>query len=174
MSDPLPQQPVAATLERAGEGRWALALERELSSTAEEVWAALTEAEWVARWAPYTPGRDLDSPGPVALPETDPADPAPQGAVLAVTPPRLLALAWYEDELRFALTPADTGTRLRLTHVWGEGTRAAELATGWHLCLAALTGALEGRAVPRVVGEAAREHGFDRLRDQYADLLGAP
>ncbi|WP_049565162.1 SRPBCC domain-containing protein [Streptomyces sp. SBT349] len=171
MTEPLPQQPVRGAVGPAAHGRWALVLDRELASTAEEVWAALTEAEQVARWAPYTPGRDLDSPGPVALPETDPADPAPQGAVRAAEPPRLLALAWYEDGLRFELSPADTGTALRLTHVFSDRERAADRAAGWHLCLAALAGVLDGLDVPPVTGEAAREQGWDQLRDQYADLF---
>ena len=46
-------------------------------------------------------------------------------------------------------------------------------AAGWHLCLDVLDGTLAGAAPARVVGEAALDHGWESLRDDYAELLGA-
>ncbi|MDT0344141.1 SRPBCC family protein [Streptomyces litchfieldiae] len=174
MTDALPQQPVGGALERSADGRrWSLTLERELAHPVEDVWAALTEAERVARWAPFLPGRDLDAPGEVALPVPGEKGPGPRGEVTTLDPPRLLALTWDQDGLRFALTPTDTGTRLELTHTFAEQEEPSSFAAGWHLCLAALAGTLYGLQVPRVVGESARAHGWEQLRDQYEDLFTA-
>ncbi len=49
---------------------------------------------------------------------------------------------------------------------------AAMNAAGWHLCLDVLDGVLSGAATSRVVGEAALDHGWEALRDRYAELLG--
>jgi uncharacterized protein YndB with AHSA1/START domain len=175
MTDTLPQQPVAGVLDRAADGRrWSLALDREVPHPAEDVWAALTEAERVRRWAPFTPGHDLDAPGAVELAETGAEEAAPMsGEVRTARAPRLLVLDWGPDELRLGLAPADTGTRLRLLHTFAEPERAAGYAAGWHLCLAALAGTLDGLAVPPVAGAAARRQGWDLLRDQYTDLFDA-
>ena len=44
-------------------------------------------------------------------------------------------------------------------------------AAGWHVCLDVLDGVASGAATSRVVGEAALEHGWEALRDSYAELL---
>ena len=49
---------------------------------------------------------------------------------------------------------------------------AAMNAAGWHLCLDVLDGTLTGAEPARVVGEAALDHGWESLRDAYAELLG--
>jgi activator of Hsp90 ATPase-like protein len=93
MTDQLPTHPVEATLDRSDD-RWVLQMERTLDHPAERVWAALTRADEVRRWAPYAPDRDLDVVGAVPLPQAEggePADgPAEPGEVLVADPPRLL------------------------------------------------------------------------------------
>ena len=54
-----------------------------------------------------------------------------------------------------------------------ERDPAAMNAAGWHLCLDVLDGILAGASPSRVVGEAALDHGWESLRDSYAELLGA-
>ncbi len=41
------------------------------------------------------------------------------------------------------------------------------------VCLDVLDATLAGDATSRVVGEAALDHGWESLRDRYAELLGA-
>jgi uncharacterized protein YndB with AHSA1/START domain len=174
MTDQLPTHPVEATLERSND-RWVLQMERTLGHPAERVWAALTRAEEVRRWAPYAPDRDLDVVGAVPLPQAEggePADgPAEPGEVLVADPPRLLVLDWGGHLLRFEITPVPAGVRLLLTHTFDVRDEAADYASGWHLCLNALSARLDGKDVPPAAGSAAREYGWQDLRDEYALML---
>jgi uncharacterized protein YndB with AHSA1/START domain len=174
MTDQLPTHPVEATLERSND-RWVLQMERTLGHPAERVWAALTRAEEVRRWAPYAPDRDLDVVGEVPLPQAEggePADGPPEpGEVLVAESPRLLVLNWGGHELRFEIKPVPNGVRLSLTHIFDVGEEAADYASGWHLCLNALSARLDGKDVPPVAGSAAREYGWQDLRDEYALML---
>ena len=92
------------------------------------------------------------------------------GEVLVAEPPRLLAMNWGGHELRFEIAPVPTGVRLSLTHI-DVSEEAADYASGWHLCLNALSARLDGKDVPPVAGSAAREYGWQELRDEYALML---
>jgi uncharacterized protein YndB with AHSA1/START domain len=92
---------------------------RYYSAAPDEVWAALTEAESLARW--LAPPKELDlSPGvSFALLLADGA--TFSARVRAVEPGRLLELDWHDsaDEpsiVRFELTPSPDGTVLVLDH----------------------------------------------------------
>ncbi|WP_059011348.1 SRPBCC domain-containing protein [Streptomyces specialis] len=170
MTDALPLHDEQAELVTTDD-RWALSLDRVLPHPVEAVWAALTRAEQVPAWAPFAPTRDLDSPGPVGLPETPDAEPGAPAEVRRADRDRLLVLTRDRDELRFELTPDVTGTLLRLTHTFTDRSRAPAYAAGWHLCLAALDGTLAGLELPKVTGDAARAHGWDELHDRYGTLL---
>jgi uncharacterized protein YndB with AHSA1/START domain len=174
MSNQLPQFPVEATVERT-DGRWTLRMERQLDYPPERVWAALTRATEIRRWAPYAPDRDLDQVGEVPLPQSEGGTPAEgeaePGRVLEIDPPRLLVLLWGNQQLRYELTPASGGVRLVLRHTFDAPTEAPEYAAGWHLCLAALAARVDGQDVPPVAGSAARKYGWVELRDEYAGAL---
>jgi hypothetical protein len=45
------------------------------------------------------------------------------------------------------------------------------MAAAWHLCLNALSARLDGKYVQPVAGSAARGHGWEDLRDEYASML---
>ncbi|MGH3612118.1 MAG: hypothetical protein ACRDRK_05795 [Pseudonocardia sp.] len=47
-----------------------------------------------------------------------------------------------------------------------------KVAAGWHQCLTVAEYLLDGRPIGPVVGENARNHGWDQLHDAYADALG--
>ena len=174
MTDELPTHPAEANLDHSDD-RWVLHMERTINHPAERVWAALTRADEVRRWAPYAPNRDLDVVGEVPLPQSEsgePADgPAEPGEVLVADRPRLLVLDWGGHLLRFELTPAPDGVRLVLTHTFDAREEAADYASGWHLCLNALTARVDGKDVQPVAGSAARNYGWEDLRAEYASML---
>ena len=174
MTDELPAHPVDATIGRDGD-RWSLRMERHLHHSPERVWAALTQADQIRRWAPYAPDQDLDEVGEVPLPQAEAGQaadgPAEPGRVLTADAPRLLVLLWGDHQLRFELDPTAEGVRLVLVHTFDEPSEAPDYGAGWHLCLSALTARLDGRDVPPVAGAAARDHGWDDLRGEYAQLL---
>ena len=174
MTDQLPTYPAEANLDRADD-RWVLRMERALHHPAERVWAALTRADELRRWAPYVPDRDLDVVGAVPLPQSEGGEPAegpPEpGEVLVADSPRLLVLDWGGHLLRFEITPVADGVRLSLTHTFDVRDEAADYASGWHLCLNALSAGLDGKNVQPVAGSAARDHGWEDLRNEYASIL---
>lgn len=174
MTEHLPTHDVDATVWRDGD-RWLLRMERLLRHPADRVWAALTSADEIRRWAPYAPDRDLDQVGDVPLPQAEggqAADGPPEsGRVLVADQPRLLVLAWGEHEVRWELTPTADGVVLVLTHVFDEPAEAPDYASGWHLCLAVLVARLDGQDAPPAAGEAAKDHGWEQLREEYAQLL---
>jgi len=53
----------------------------------------------------------------------------------------------------------------------GRCGEAPDYASGWHLCLSALSTRLDGHDVPPVAGSVARNYGWQDLRDDYAKLL---
>jgi uncharacterized protein YndB with AHSA1/START domain len=174
MTDQLPTHPAEATLDRSDD-RWVLRIERTLHHPAERVWAALTRADEIRRWAPYAPERDLDVVGEIPLPQSEGGEPAEgppdPGEILVADQPRLLVVDWGGHLLRFEITPAPDGVRLVLTHTFDIRDQAADYASGWHLCVNALSARLDGKEVPPVAGSAAREYGWQDLRDEYALML---
>ena len=171
----LPTHPVEADLTAAGD-TWRLTFERTLRHPIEVVWSAITDAERVRRWAPFVPSRNLDSVGDVALTMLDgphESESVVDGKVTTCTAPHLLVLLWGHDELRFLLEPSADDTRLIFTHTFAAREEAASYAAGWHLCLAALMGIVQGRDVPPVAGQAAFDQGWQELSDQYGRAFDA-
>jgi uncharacterized protein YndB with AHSA1/START domain len=175
MTDRLPTHPVDATVTPDGD-RWTVHLTRELGQAPEVVWTAITNASRITRWGPFAPERDLDTPGELGLPLIgDPESTVEnsRGAVTEVDRPTVLGYLWGTDPLRWELAPSDTGTTLHLAHTFDDRAAASTYAAGWHLCLAALDGFLNGLNLPSVVGQAAMDHGWPELNQQYAALFGA-
>jgi uncharacterized protein YndB with AHSA1/START domain len=174
MTNKLPTHSAEASLDRSDD-RWVLRMERTFRHPAERVWAALTRADELRRWAPYIPDRDLDVVGDVPLLQSEGGEPAEgrpdPGKVLVSERPRLLVVDWGGHLLRFEITPARDGVRLVLTHTFDVRDEAADYASGWHLCLSALSARLDGKDIPPVAGSAAREHGWQDLHDEYALML---
>ncbi|MBG6238692.1 uncharacterized protein YndB with AHSA1/START domain [Mycetocola sp. CAN_C7] len=173
----LPPHPIEATLTDLGQ-RWLLAVERTLPHSPHDVWAALTEQSLVSRWAPFDPDRDLTETGFVSLPEAGVAHAEDEstedsiGTIVTVSPQRMLSLIWGGDPLDIELAPTASSTVVRLSHTFDDRANAASYAAGWHLCLAVLDGVAGGTDVQRMVGEAAKLHGWDDLHEKYSELFG--
>jgi uncharacterized protein YndB with AHSA1/START domain len=153
-------------------GRWTLVFVKDLRHPPEKVWAALTEPGQIARWAPYTADRNLDSTGDATLTmiDGDNAQDLPASVVRA-EPPVLLEHTFGDDLLRWELTATASGTRLILRHTLDDREWAPKVAAGWHLCLVVADRLLEGRPIEPIRGEDARRFGWDELNERYAERL---
>jgi Activator of Hsp90 ATPase homolog 1-like protein len=87
-------------------------------------------------------------------------------------PSTLLEYTWGTDLLRWRLEPVDAGTRLTLEHTLHDRDFVPKVAAGWHLCLNVAERLLDGEPVGPIRGEDAKNHGWDRLHDEYAERLG--
>ena len=147
--------------------RWTLIFIRELSQPPERVWVALTDPRSLDRWAPFAASDDLGKTGPVVLTMVDGDTRVPMaGEVLRAEEPRLLEYRWGDDILRWELDISGGGTRLTLRHTM---TEPSMVAAGWHICSDVLQRLLDGEPVEAVRGQAAMAHGWESLRDAYAD-----
>ena len=66
------------------------------------------------------------------------------GEVVEFDPPKVLAIRWGTDQLRFELQPDGANTILTLTDSFDELGKAARDAAGWHECLDLLVIELDG------------------------------
>jgi uncharacterized protein YndB with AHSA1/START domain len=152
---------------------WVVVIRRNLPQTPEQVWTALTAADDLRQWAPFSADHDLVSAGPVQLTDRGVANPETHPSTIEeAVAPELLVLAWGGDRLRWELSADGAGTALTLRHRFADKPWVGSYAAGWHLCLAALASLLDGHPTPSVVGENALTHGYQELADGYAKLLG--
>ena len=167
--DPGPLLPVDRA---ADHGRWTLVLTRDLAHPPHAVWAVLTEPGRLARWAPFTPSRDLGEVGPAMLVMTDGVETMDfPTTVSSAEVPTLLEYTWGDDLLRWELTGVAAGTRLVLRHTVDSTDWLPKVAAGWHLCLAVVDRQLAGDAIGPIVGDEAMAYGWQRLHDAYAVAL---
>ena len=89
--------------------------------------------------------------------------------VLRSEPPTLLEYTWGTDVLRWRLDARPPGTLLTLRHALDRPDMAPMVAAGRHLCLAVAERLLDGDPVGVIRGRDAMAHGFERLRDAYAE-----
>jgi uncharacterized protein YndB with AHSA1/START domain len=164
-------EPAAAVLEDE-EGRVSLRLEQRLAHPAERVWRALTEPDELAVWhqSPYT--FEPRAGGAVRYPSATGPPTMADGRVTAYDPPRLLAYTWGEDDLRFELHADGAGTRLVLVHTFADRLKAARDAAGWHVCLRALAGALEGEPPEATTDADGLPAGWQDLNRRYQKRFG--
>jgi uncharacterized protein YndB with AHSA1/START domain len=146
------------------DGRPVLHFERRLAHQVDAVWQAVTEPDELAHWFPTAVTvDDLRVGGQMSFTFPDDKMPPMEGEVTELTPPRLFAFSWGEDQLRFELEPADDGKAclLRLTCVLGQENKASRDAAGWHVCLDGLE---------RHLGTPTRRpHPEGQWREHYAE-----
>nr|WP_221379444.1 SRPBCC family protein [Actinoplanes polyasparticus] len=163
-----------ARLEGQGEP-WTLVFIRELRQPPAVVWEALTDPAELDQWAPFSAARNLNEPGATTLTMVDGDEKLDTPAeIRVVEPPAVLEYSWGADLLRWELEAAGSGTRLTLRHTLVEPSDHASVATGWHVCVVVLQHLLDGDPHGVVRGMAAKQHGFDELREEYAKVLMQP
>jgi hypothetical protein len=64
-----------------------------------------------------------------------------------------------------------SGTRLTLQHAISDRNWIPKVAAGWHICLDVADRFLAGQPFGRIVGDHARQHGWEQLNDAYAARL---
>jgi uncharacterized protein YndB with AHSA1/START domain len=154
--------------------RWTLVMVREMKQPPARVWAALTDPAQLREWAPFDAERNLETAGPVLLTMAGSTSPNPiDGTVTRAVRPRVLEYTWGSDLLRWDLEPTATGTRLTLHHTVTDRGWLAKVAAGWHICLDVAERALDGHPIGRIVGDAAKQVGWDRLNAEYAERFAA-
>lgn len=163
-----PSPPAAVAVER-NQGRATLVFVRELRHPPEQVWSALTDPEQLREWAPFDPDRRLDAAGEAVLTMAGGAGDEKLPAVIRhAEAPRLLEYTWGNDVLRWELEPTTSGTRLTLRHTLEDEAYVPMVGAGWHICVDVLERWLSGDPVGRIVGEQAKEYGWEELRAVYA------
>jgi uncharacterized protein YndB with AHSA1/START domain len=169
-------QPIEARPEQGASGRWTLVFTRQLKHPPERVWQALTDPAELRAWAPFDASRDLGRSGPAVLTMAGAKAPGPDddmpAEVRVVERPRRLEYTWGEDLLRWELEPIPSGTRLTLYHTVTDRSWLSKVAAGWHICLDVAERNLAGDPVGRIVADQAMAHGWQRLNDGYAAVLG--
>ena len=149
---------------------WTLIFIRELKHPPSAVWEALTDPAEIDQWAPFAADRSLAAPGPATLTMIDRDERlALPCTVWRADKPEVLEYSWGDDRLRWDLEPHGRGTRLTLRHTLSKPDMAAMVAAGWHLCFVVLERHLAGDPVGPIRGRDAMDHGFEELRDQYAE-----
>ena len=164
--------PLAAVYLTGQADRWTLIFTRILSHPVNRVWEVLTEPGQLRHWAPYVSDRDLATVGEAELTMQDDSAAELTGTVLEADPPQLLVHLWGADQLRWELTGTDDGTTLTLRHSFVAESMAPALAAGWHICLDVADALMKDVPFGPVVGERARDFGWDELNEQYAEALG--
>lgn len=147
----------------------AVILEVDLSGTAEQIWAHLTDPELLATWSPIVPEHPLTEVGPVLARENPGEDPV-AADVLATAGDHALSHRWGDDVLEWLIDEARLTLMMRLA---GPAHAPTYLA-GWQVCLAVLDARLDGEEQERIVGRDALEHGWEELRSRYAEELDLP
>ena len=167
--------PLADVACRTEGDRWTLVLVRVLPHMPGKVWAALTDPVQLRAWAPFTADRDLGRVGDPTLTMIggDVSENSP-ASVTRTDRPSLLEYTWGTDIVRWTLAPLGSGTRLTLEHTVGDQEWVPKVAAGWHLCLDVAERLLDGQPVEPIRGDDARNYGWERLHDAYAERLGTP
>lgn len=157
------------------DGRHSLVFERVLAHRPERVWHAITTSDGLFEWHPTPFELHGDPPtagSPIKFLHTSAGPEMPDGQILAYDPPQLLAHTWGEDELRWELESHEDGCLLRLTHSFDDRFKAARDATGWHLCLDALSSSLGRSPQPQRRTGPRLPQGWPELNRDYQRRFG--
>lgn len=153
-------------LERVGD-RCVLRYTRRFEHPREKVWRALTEPDHMASWFPDEMHGERVAGASLHFVDRSGASVEFDGEMLAFDPPSVMELRWGDDVLRFELHDDGAGTVLVFTDTLAELGKAARDGAGWHVCLAALTRAVDGTRAP-----ASHDDDWHEVHEQYVARLG--
>lgn len=172
LEDYLPSEPAEVHCETSN-GKATLVFARDIRHGPARVWAALTQAGMLPKWAPFRPSRNLDATGPVTLTMVDGSTPdTHQAEVMKVQAGKRVRYSWGENGiLDWQIEASANGTRLILRHTVVDPAWITPAAAGWHICLDFAEILLDGHDIGPVLAEAAMEYGWERLAEYYGPIL---
>jgi len=154
------------------DGRYRLVYEEVYTTDIDDLWAAVTQPERLARWmAAYTGDLRLGGQWEVA---SDDDGPWGRGTVTACDAPRGFTTTWHATgeeptDLVVRLEPVEGGTRLVLEH---SGVQSIFYGAGWQTYLERLGGYVADPAAD-LGGEDAWQSRFTELKPAYQERFGA-
>ncbi|MGR7024323.1 SRPBCC domain-containing protein [Geodermatophilus sp. URMC 62] len=133
------------------DGRRRLEFRRSWPDGPDDVWAALTEPDRLARWfGTYEGERTPGGRGTLTM--THEAEPAGEEVRIAeCDPPRRLVVEWVDQadwRVELVLTVESGRTTLHVVQVFAAGTDVVDVALGWHWYLDMFDAEVGGRPAP--------------------------
>ncbi|MDT0274625.1 SRPBCC family protein [Blastococcus goldschmidtiae] len=138
---------------RLGDGRQRLEFRRSWPDPVEDVWAALTEPDRMARWiGTYEGERAVGATGTFTMTHEEEPVGEPM-TIVECDPPRRLVVEWVQqdtDAWRVDLRLSTEGDRtvLRFVQVFGADADVTDFALGWHWYLAKFGAEVDGSPAP--------------------------
>ena len=129
---------------RLDDGRQRLEFRREWPDPIDDVWAALTEPDRLARWiGVYDGTRGPGGSGSFAMTQEEGEPVGEPMTILECDPPRRLVVEWVQQDsdawrVDLDLTTEGDRTVLRFVQVFGADADVTDFAMGWHWYLAKL------------------------------------
>jgi uncharacterized protein YndB with AHSA1/START domain len=139
---------------RLDDGRQRLEFRRSWPDPIEDVWAALTEPDRLARWiGVYEGERGTGGTGTFAMTQEEGDHEGSPTTILECDPPRRLVIEWEQEgseNWRVDLDLATEGDRtvLRFVQVFGADADVTDYALGWHWYLEKLGAEVGGTPAP--------------------------
>jgi uncharacterized protein YndB with AHSA1/START domain len=155
------------TVTQLDDARWQLCFTRTLAHPPETVWRAISEPDDLAAWFPTTIEGERKAGAPLRFSFPGGQAPPFDGEMIAYEPPSLMELRWGPDIVRIELRPDGEGTLLTLLDTLDERGKAARDGAGWHTCLDALEGHLQG-----VRDARGSMHTWNQVHPHYVETFG--
>ncbi|RBY76609.1 ATPase [Blastococcus sp. TF02-09] len=150
---------------RLDDGRQRLEFRREWPDPIDDVWAALTEPDRMARWiGTYEGERGTGGTGTFTMTHEEGEQEGSPTTILECDPPRRLAVEWEQEgseNWRIDLDLATEGDRtvLRFVQVFGADVDVVDFALGWHWYLEKFGAEVTGTPAPEVWDDFLAEVG---------------
>ena len=138
---------------RLDDGRQRLEFRREWPDPVDDVWAALTEPDRLARWiGTYDGERAVGGTGTFTMTHEEQPTGEPMRIVECV-PPRRLVVEWVQEDtdawrVDLDLTTEGDRTVLRFVQVFGADADVTDFAMGWHWYLEKFGAEVAGTPAP--------------------------
>lgn len=142
------------TVTRLDDGRQRLEFRRSWPDPVDDVWAALTEPDRLARWiGVYDGARGPGGTGTFAMTHEEGEPVGEPVTILECDPPRRLVVEWVQEDsgawrVDLDLTTEGDRTVLRFVQVFGADADVTDYAMGWHWYLAKLEAELGAGPAP--------------------------
>ena len=142
------------TVTRGDDGRQRLEFRRSWPDPIDDVWAALTEPDRLARWiGVYEGDRRVGGTGTFSMTQEEGDHAGDPTRIVECDPPRRLVVEWVQEgsenwRVDLDLWTEDGRTVLRFVQVIPAEADVADFALGWHWYLDKLAAEVDGRPQP--------------------------